>query len=325
MPPAAEAAPKTESAASKAPASTEAKAEEEAAETKPAEALTQETAATASTAPSTATAAEGVAVGDVLSEDTVPADDAVVSRRASASTEGEVAPIMKAPTLLKKFGSRPGGEKKEATVEQKFHSAVRWGKTKEEIQVVLDAGGATFQDVVNIEDPQNGNQSLHIATQNGHTGLVRILLENRALVNGQNKKGQSALHMSVEYDFYFQTKVLLEAGADRDQTNVDGHPAILGINGGKEGQEAWDCALTMFRASWCVEEMEEAFVALEAATPREVSTESLAEVAEKKCKEAYWDQARYERIVARHEVATDAPAADSNQPPAEDAPAAGSA
>ena len=41
-----------------------------------------------------------------------------------------------------------------------------------------------------------------------------MLLDAGANVNAQNNNGLTALHMSVEYDYYFTSKVLLEAGAD---------------------------------------------------------------------------------------------------------------
>ena len=68
-------------------------------------------------------------------------------------------------------------------------------------------------------DAQNGNLALHIAAQNGHMNLTSFLLDSRgpavtqpwtppqradllqgANVNAQNFNGQTALHMSVEYE-----------------------------------------------------------------------------------------------------------------------------
>ena len=68
-------------------------------------------------------------------------------------------------------------------------------------------------------DPVNGNAAIHIAAQNGHLDLVRKLIGVGAAVNAQNNKGLTALHMSVEYDFYFVCRFLLDSGADSDILN----------------------------------------------------------------------------------------------------------
>merc|ERR1712048_614769 len=103
--------------------------------------------------------------------------------------------------------------------------------------------------------------------QNGHVELTRYILAHSADVNAQNKKGQTALHMSVEYDFYFQSKALLDAGADKERLNQDGCKAILGIEGTKTGVEAWDNPVCILKAANEKAEFEEAFVALEACEP----------------------------------------------------------
>merc|ERR550537_2033473 len=93
--------------------------------------------------------------------------------------------------------------------------------------------------------------------------LTKFLLTKRANVNAQNSKGQSALHMSVEYDFYYQTKFLLEQGADKGLKNNDGHQALTGIEGSKVELEAWDNPVTILKASTTKEELESALRNLE--------------------------------------------------------------
>jgi len=43
----------------------------------------------------------------------------------------------------------------------------------------------------------NGTTSLHLATQENHKGVVKILLDNKANVNAANIEGQTALHIAV--------------------------------------------------------------------------------------------------------------------------------
>lgn len=130
----------------------------------------------------------------------------------------------------------------------KFHSAVRWAKSPEEIKKVVTDSGATMAEACSTKDPKNGNLAIHIAAQNGHTDLVKFLLSEKADPNVQNGKGQTPLHMTVEYDFYFLSKVLLDAGADPKKKNGDDHEALFGIDGGKKDKEAWDNPVTILKA-----------------------------------------------------------------------------
>ncbi|CAD7932692.1 unnamed protein product [Amoebophrya sp. A120] len=138
---------------------------------------------------------------------------------------------------------------------QKFHSALRWGKPSAEIEPFLNEDPA----LIDAEDPKNGNHALHITAQNGHEELTKFLVGKGANINAQNKKGQTALHMSVEYDFYYQNLFLLENGADKTLKNGDGHAAILGIDGGKSGVEAFDGPMIKLKAIRDQKGMEEAY------------------------------------------------------------------
>ena len=60
-----------------------------------------------------------------------------------------------------------------------------------------------------VQDAKTGNFPIHIAAQNGHRHIVKMLIDAGANVNAQNNNGLTALHMSVEYDYYFTSKVLL--------------------------------------------------------------------------------------------------------------------
>ncbi len=54
-------------------------------------------------------------------------------------------------------------------------------------------------DALAAKDPKNGNYALHIASQNGHMDLVKFPIADKADVKVQNGKGQTPLHMSIEY------------------------------------------------------------------------------------------------------------------------------
>mmetsp|Transcript_119915 Transcript_119915/g.339920 ORF Transcript_119915/g.339920 Transcript_119915/m.339920 type:complete len:201 (-) Transcript_119915:252-854(-) len=143
---------------------------------------------------------------------------------------------------------------------QKFHSAVRWGKPREEISALLADEGIDVGQAVTAHDEKNGNTAMHVAAQNGNMDICKFLAEEKADVNAQNKKGQTPLHMSIEYDFYYQTKMFInEFKADTEAVNGEGHKAITGIDGQKLGAEAWDSPVTIFKASGTQEELEFAF------------------------------------------------------------------
>jgi ankyrin repeat protein len=108
------------------------------------------------------------------------------------------------------------------------HSAVRWNNSLEEVVSALDTSES-----VNCRDSGNGNRPIHIAAQNGHTDILELLVQREALLDAVNMKGNTALHMAVEYDYYDACKLLLDAGADPAVKNDDGHACLVGIEGEK--------------------------------------------------------------------------------------------
>eukprot|EP00928_Gymnodinium_smaydae_P078583 TRINITY_DN62706_c0_g1_i1.p1 TRINITY_DN62706_c0_g1~~TRINITY_DN62706_c0_g1_i1.p1 ORF type:complete len:328 (+),score=91.45 TRINITY_DN62706_c0_g1_i1:100-984(+) len=181
----------------------------------------------------------------------------------------------------------------------KIHSTIRWGKPREEVTSVLESLGVAVEDALAASDPKNGNYALHIAAQNGHMDLVKFAIENKADVNVQNNKGQTPLHMSVEYDFYFQTKLLMDAGADPKRKNGEGHEALTGIDGGKTGNDAWDSPVTVLKATADdQEQLDFAFGLLEKADPSTIDKASLVQAGMQK-KKTYkkWDSTRFMGIV----------------------------
>jgi Ankyrin repeats (3 copies) len=112
---------------------------------------------------------------------------------------------------------------------QVIQSAVRWNRDPNLVRSML----ATGSEVANLGDPKTGNSPLHVAAQNGHHELVKMLLEYKSVVNSQNLKGNTSLHMAVGYDYYECVKLLLDSGADINLTNSADSPAHAGLEGDK--------------------------------------------------------------------------------------------
>mmetsp|Transcript_45992 Transcript_45992/g.106962 ORF Transcript_45992/g.106962 Transcript_45992/m.106962 type:complete len:310 (+) Transcript_45992:88-1017(+) len=193
---------------------------------------------------------------------------------------------------------QPGLSDKEIV---KFHSAVRWNKPWAEI--VEAAGAFDLKTAAIAKDPKTGNVALHIASQNGHLSTVERLISLGASVNAQNGKGQTPLHMSVEYDFYFVSKALLDAKADVDIENKDGKKAITGIEGAKVGPNAYDNPVNILKAATTSEQLEEAFLKLEdvAAKGDEVDKADLIQTGmqKKKAGKDNWDHKRFMQLAAK--------------------------
>lgn len=123
---------------------------------------------------------------------------------------------------------------------QKIHSAIRWNKPLDTIEELLVSA-----DAANIMDESNGNRPIHIASQNGHDKIVRLLIQKGATINPQNMKGNTPLHMAIGYDYYDTAVLLIEAGADLNMINSAGFEANKGIDGDKTlGLAALICAKT---------------------------------------------------------------------------------
>mmetsp|Transcript_24903 Transcript_24903/g.45715 ORF Transcript_24903/g.45715 Transcript_24903/m.45715 type:complete len:298 (-) Transcript_24903:280-1173(-) len=183
---------------------------------------------------------------------------------------------------------------------QKLHFMIRWGKPADELVKRVASCGVKMRDFVRAIDPKTGNQALHIAAQNGHRSLVQCLLQHTADVNGVNSKGNTPLHMSVEYDLYFVSKCLIDAKADPESKNTDNHKALCGIGGDKIGKDAWDNPVAILGdISDNAEEVSFAFDTLEKSSCAMVDKATLVRIGLRKRKECpkHWDRDRFKVLL----------------------------
>ena len=94
----------------------------------------------------------------------------------------------------------------------------------EEVQKLLEEGLP-----VDATD-DNGNAMLHIACQNGHRRLAKVLLRGGANMNAQNNKGQTALHFAFAFGYQELGQYLIaKAGADPTVKNHFGLTCYEGL------------------------------------------------------------------------------------------------
>lgn len=116
-----------------------------------------------------------------------------------------------------------------------FMSWIRHNKVPEIHRALLNSEGR-----INLtEKDENGNTALHIASQNGHLNICKILLEHCAttedspseaqLINEKNNKGNTALHYSIAYGYRAISDYLIVHGADEYVTNHEGLTCYEGL------------------------------------------------------------------------------------------------
>ena len=97
-----------------------------------------------------------------------------------------------------------------------------------EIVYVLSKGGG-FMDINKIFD-SNGNTPLIVACQNGHLGVVKMLVDSGADMNQTNKKGNTPLHYCFAYGFDEIGHHLISLGANEYAANNDGLTCYEGLS-----------------------------------------------------------------------------------------------
>lgn len=118
--------------------------------------------------------------------------------------------------------------------QKKFHSMCRWNKPKNELESFLKVNKGAEETI----DEANGNRPIHIAAQNGHIDVVRLLIEHKVDLNAVNNAKNTALHMARAYDYYWCGQLITAGGANRELKNEAGHRSDMGIDGDKRGDDA---------------------------------------------------------------------------------------
>jgi ankyrin repeat domain-containing protein 50 len=111
-----------------------------------------------------------------------------------------------------------------------LHSASEMGH-KGLVRLLLDGGLD-----VNMRHEDNGLSALHVAAKEGQDQVARLLMEQGADVAAKDKNGWTALHWASRNGSKTVTKILLEKGADfKAQDNNRRTPLHLAV---KQGHEA---------------------------------------------------------------------------------------
>lgn len=147
---------------------------------------------------------------------------------AEQSTSPAAPPAEVKNTSIGTSADNSDGPKKEEINFKPIHSAFRWNKPVAEVEALLTSPAA-----VNCVDSSNGNRPIHIAAQNGHEDLIKLLIKKNAELDAVNAKGNTGLHMSIGYDYYDVSKLLIDAGANIEVLNESNVPAKLGLEGDK--------------------------------------------------------------------------------------------
>mmetsp|Transcript_43780 Transcript_43780/g.70355 ORF Transcript_43780/g.70355 Transcript_43780/m.70355 type:complete len:219 (-) Transcript_43780:640-1296(-) len=173
-----------------------------------------------------------------------------------------------------------------------IHSAIRWNKL-DEVDTLVNC-----PELANVSDAGNGNSCLHIASQNGHFELVKLLVSRGADVNCANGGGQTALHMAVSYDIDEVRDFLLSKGADDSMTNDDGFQAKFGLSGEKDVTSVAGM-MELFKTAGTEDELVSALTSLQGKTAElDKGTFASTGLKMKKIKKEFWTPEVQAKFVA---------------------------
>lgn len=158
----------------------------------------------------------GTAAGATMTTTITTAGDDAASGGATRPAPGGLAGSAASPETVRLEGEEHGAEGAQADVMVQVFSYVRWHHV-DKLARLIDFGEVEI-DVVNHP---HGNSLLHVACQNGHLDIVRMLCRKGISVNAQNSRGNTALHFSRYYDYSEIFRALRENGADDTLRNHD--------------------------------------------------------------------------------------------------------
>jgi ankyrin repeat protein len=95
-------------------------------------------------------------------------------------------------------------------------------RNKEKVEFALEQRPSD----INQQSQTMKNTPLHIASSNGDIEIVKLLIENGADVNKQNKDGTTALYIASQRGDIEIVKLLIQNGADVNKQNKDGKTAL---------------------------------------------------------------------------------------------------
>ena len=109
------------------------------------------------------------------------------------------------------------------------YTLLHWGAATDDRALVLNAldGGAPVDEPVRSLEPSStewGSTPLHLAATAGHEAMVGLLLERGAEVNQSNERGATALHRAVEHAG--AVALLIRAGADLNASDERGRTPL---------------------------------------------------------------------------------------------------
>jgi ankyrin repeat protein len=106
-------------------------------------------------------------------------------------------------------------------------TTTKFGQPTGELPVCKDP------DKMHVKGKSEGQTTLHLTAENGHSTIVRCILEFGADIDARDASGSTALHLAVDQGHEDVVKVLLEEGADTDIRDHRGWTAMhtAGRNG----------------------------------------------------------------------------------------------